>query len=303
MLDKYAKYRFDVVKDKVYIDYSLLEAPKIQDWTIQLIVDGTARRHSEEKNSALAVPESLPAIKDFEGNVMVVLGNHTLNTAFKALFDEKQLTYTLKEIKGEKIDFLKFIKVPFIDIFKITPQGKIHSRLTETYWDTVATEIIITATNSPVLDFSNRRITVDNLGVKIEFIAEKKDKSWKQTFIEMECEVSTKVFGWITAGGKISVEIEKLTVSKFRLGEKNVLSLVLPDEALKYIINKVIELFRWTINWSLANLELPSAPIWGVLIDELKLFFNDDWINLDYKLKFDTPTFEDLRKKKLKNKK
>lgn len=220
--------------EKILMDYSVIEEPKIAGQVIILALDGRIFQKGDP-NDKPGFPDgssSMPQVRDAGKGIKLCISEYTLNTGLYSAFYSSLLRYDFQT--PDILDVVQESK-SFASHFGLSPTNIFRNHLKDNYAGPdkkVVVRIDVAAQKLPVVSLKNGEFkSVPTM--RIALSSKHKTTGVWETFMGFEVEAEISARGTVKAGGLVDAHINTLTIKKFStlinkfLGEDTILKLLL----------------------------------------------------------------------------
>ena len=202
--------------EKIFIDYSVIEEPKIAGQAIILALDGRVFQKGDpnDKPGFPLGSSSLPQIRDAGKGVKLCISEYTLNTGLYSLFYSSLLKYDLTTS-----DILESFPESKSLVSKIglSPTNIFRNHLKDNYAgpdNKVVVIVDVAAQKLPVVSLKAGEFKL-NPTIRIALSAKDKKTGKWETFAGFDAELELAARGTVKEGGALDAHINTLNITKF----------------------------------------------------------------------------------------
>jgi len=295
---------------QIFLDYSLIDRPRIQDNELLIInIDGRCVQKGDQ-NDKSDYPKStgvLPKISNAPKGLKVLVSQFTLNTFFYSLFytDFFIYKYETGDLLGPGGPLEEVKEKGLIDkiLGSVNPQNVLRKSIVKHYGPEPNILVDVAATEAPQIEMMNGEIT-SNIKLHLALSAKEFDRKTKLigenlvTFAGFQTECKIKATASVKEGGRVSFEISEIKLVSFstilnqmktlvgRVLFKNRVKNVTDEVVLRKIINSVLKTYRKATNEQYKNGKEFKFQVEGLKLENSTAKLISDFIEFEWAVKF-----------------
>ena len=302
-------YKHPTNNREIFIDYSLISNPKIQDNELLIIyIDGRCVQKGDE-NDKLDYPKYtgvLPKINKAPKGLKLQVSQFTINTFLHSLYYSNFFIFKYETgdllapdgALGEVKESGLMNKI----VGTVNPQNLLRKSVIKHYGDHPNIIVDFAATEAPQIQLMNGEIST-NIKLQLALSAREYIRQTKLlgdnlvTFAGFKTECQIKASASVTEGGKVSLKISQIKLISFKtitnqikiIGAgifKSRLKKVTDEHVLRNIINAVLKSFKKGINAEYKDGKEVKFPVEGVQLKDSSAKLTSDFIEFEWAVKF-----------------